>query len=146
MTEFLLDPNIVSEAVKPQPNPLALQRLQTSVGKIAIASVTWHELLYGMRRLPNSRRKQDLGRYLMDVVAATMTIIPYEKLAADWFATERSRLASIGKTPSYSDGQIASLAKSLLRRIAAVNQLVLVTRNISDFADFDGLLLENWFS
>ncbi len=138
MIEFLLDTNIVSEAVKPQPNPLVLQRLQTSVGKIAIASVTWHELLYGMRRLPNSKRKQDLERYLMDVVVATMTTIPYEKLAADWLATEQSRLASIGKTPSYPDGQIAS--------IAAVNQLVLVTRNISDFADFNGLLLENWFN
>ena len=138
MIEFLLDTNIVSEAVKPQPNPLVLQRLQTSVGKIAIASVTWHELLYGMRRLPNSKRKQDLERYLMDVVVTTMTIIPYEKLAADWLATDRSRLASIGKTPSYPDGQIAS--------IAAVNQLVLVSRNISDFADFNGLVLENWFN
>ena len=102
----------MSEAVKPQPNPLVLQRLQT----IAIASVTWHELLYGMRRLSDSKRKQDLERYLVDVVAATMTIIPYEILAADWFATERSRLALIGKTSSYPDGQIAS--------IAAVNQLV----------------------
>ena len=138
MIEFLLDTNIVSEAVKPQPNPLVLQRLQTSVGKIAIAFVTWHELLYGMRRLPSSKRKQDLERYLMNVVAATMIVIPYETLAADWFATERSRLASIGKTSSYPDGQIAS--------IAAVNQLVLVTRNISDFADFNGLLLENWFN
>ena len=36
MIEFLLDTNIVSEAVKPQPNSLVLQRLQTSVGKIAI--------------------------------------------------------------------------------------------------------------
>ena len=97
MIEFLLDTNIVSEAVKPQPNPLVLQRLQTSIGKIAIASITWHELLYGMRRLSDSKRKQDLERYLVDVVAATMTIIPYEILAADWFATERSRLALIGK-------------------------------------------------
>ncbi len=65
MIQFLLDTNIVSEAVKPLPNPLVLQRLQGNVGKIAIASVTWHELLYGMRRLPSSKRKQDLERYLM---------------------------------------------------------------------------------
>ena len=50
-----------------------------------------------MRRLSDLKRKQDLERYLVDVVAATMTIIPYEILAADWFATERSRLALIGK-------------------------------------------------
>jgi tRNA(fMet)-specific endonuclease VapC len=138
MIEFLLDTNIVSEAVKPQPNPFVLQRLQNSIGKIAIASVTWHELLYGMRRLPISKRQQDLARYLMDVVASTMDIIPYDKLSANWFATERSRLASIGKTPSYADGQIAS--------IAAVNHLVIVTRNTSDFADFNGIQVENWFN
>jgi tRNA(fMet)-specific endonuclease VapC len=138
MIEFLLDTNIVSEAVKPQPNPSVLQRLQASIGKTAIASVTWHELLYGMRRLPPSKRKQDLDRYLMNVVASTTDIIPYDRLAADWFATERSRLASIGKTPSYPDGQIAS--------IAVVNNLVLITRNTSDFADFNGIQLENWFN
>jgi tRNA(fMet)-specific endonuclease VapC len=138
MIEFLLDTNIISEAVKLQPNPVVLQRLQTSIGKIAIAAVTWHELLYGMRRLPESKRKQDLECYLTDVVASTINIIPYDKLAADWFATERSRLAAMGKTPSYADGQIAS--------IAAVNDLVLVTRNVSDFADFNGIQLENWFN
>ncbi len=73
----------------------------------------------------------------MNVVASTMSIIPYDTLAADWFASERSRLASIGKSPSYPDGQIAS--------VSAVNNLVLVTRNISDFADFSGVRLENWF-
>ncbi|WP_331281805.1 PIN domain-containing protein [Planktothrix serta] len=39
--------------------------------------------------------------------------------------------------PSYPDGQIAAIAK--------VNHLILVTRNVSDFADSEGLTLENWF-
>ena len=47
------------------------------------------------------------------------------------------RSAQAGKTPSYPDSQIAA--------IAAVNKLVLVTRNVDDFADFQGLLIENWF-
>ncbi len=137
MIEFLLDTNIVSEAVKPEPNAMVIQKLQASVGRISIGAVTWHELLYGMRRLPPSKRKQDLERYLTDVVASTMRIIPYEERAADWFATERSRLVAIGKTPSYSDGQIAA--------IAAVNDVVIVTRNTADFTDFNGIQLENWF-
>ena len=120
MIEFLLDTNIVSEAVKPQPNPLVLQRLQTSIGKIAIASITWHELLYGMRRLSDSKRKQDLERYLVDVVAATMTIIPYEILAADWFATERARLALIGKTLTIPDKDGDDVAHYLEKQLAAL--------------------------
>ena len=43
-------------------------------------------------------------------------------------ATERARIVSIGKTPAFAGGQIAAIAK--------VNALILVTNNISDYADF----------
>jgi tRNA(fMet)-specific endonuclease VapC len=57
--------------------------------------------------------------------------------AAEWFAEERARLSQIGRPPSYPDGQIAA--------IAATNDLILVTRNTTDFADFIDLQVENWF-
>jgi tRNA(fMet)-specific endonuclease VapC len=41
-------------------------------------------------------------------------------------------------------GTTPQLLKSPVGDIARVNDLVLVTRNVSDFADFDGLTLENW--
>jgi tRNA(fMet)-specific endonuclease VapC len=68
---------------------------------------------------------------------AKMPVLPYEKSAAEWFAQERARLTQIGRPPSYPDGQIAA--------VAAVNNLILVTRNTADFAHFAGLRLENWF-
>jgi tRNA(fMet)-specific endonuclease VapC len=43
---------------------------------------------------------------------------------------------NLGKIPSPIDSQIAAIAKT--------NDLVLVTRNIADFKDFD-LPIENWF-
>jgi tRNA(fMet)-specific endonuclease VapC len=46
-------------------------------------------------------------------------------------------LVSIGKTPSFADGQIAAIAK--------VNDLIIVTNNIADYVDFTGLQVENWF-
>jgi tRNA(fMet)-specific endonuclease VapC len=46
-------------------------------------------------------------------------------------------LRQAGRPPSYPDSQIAA--------IAAVNDLVLVTRNVDDFEGFTGLRLENWF-
>jgi len=63
--------------------------------------------------------------------------LPYCDAAAGWFAAERSRLTALGRMPSYPDGQIAVIAR--------VHHLTLVTRNISDFADFEGLAIENWF-
>ncbi|MCA9930516.1 MAG: hypothetical protein KC419_18660 [Anaerolineales bacterium] len=62
---------------------------------------------------------------------------PYDASAAAWFAKERTRLSRMGQPPSYADGQIAA--------IAAANNLILVTRNVSDFAEFDRLIVENWF-
>jgi predicted nucleic acid-binding protein len=51
---------------------------------------------------------------------------------------ERARLIPLGLTPSYADGQIAAIAK--------VNNLILVTRNVADYANFQDLAIENWFS
>ncbi|MFB1486507.1 MULTISPECIES: hypothetical protein [unclassified Thiocapsa] len=40
---------------------------------------------------------------------------------------------------------IEAHADSQIAAIAAVNGLVLVTRNTEDFADFSSLIVENWF-
>jgi tRNA(fMet)-specific endonuclease VapC len=65
-------------------------------------------------------------------------ILPYDASAAAWHARERARLTRRGKRPAFVDGQIAA--------IAAVNDLVLVTRNLRDFSGFSGLEIESWFS
>ncbi|MCW6035243.1 hypothetical protein K4A83_03010 [Spirulina subsalsa FACHB-351] len=71
------------------------------------------------------------------MIQANMVILPYCDAAAGWFAAERARLTTLGRMPSYPDGQIAAIAQ--------VNHLILVTRNVSDFVDFEGLTIENWF-
>jgi tRNA(fMet)-specific endonuclease VapC len=134
---YLLDTNIIAEPTKPQPNPTIANRIAQYYSEVAIASVSWHELWFGTERLPISRRRNNLEQYLNELIDIDMTILPYTTEAARWFATERSRLVSRGLTPSYPDGQIAA--------IAATNNLILVTRNTSDFIYFDGLELENWF-
>lgn len=63
-------------------------------------------------------------------------VLPYDAESALWHAAERARLTRLGRTPPYPDGQIAA--------IAAVNGLILVTANVRDFADFDGLIVEDW--
>ncbi|MBD2579930.1 type II toxin-antitoxin system VapC family toxin [Oscillatoria sp. FACHB-1406] len=135
--KFLLDTNIISESIKLQPNDIFLKHFRQNLEEAAIASVTRHELLYGLYRLPESRRKKNLSDYLTQVIQAKMIILPYCHAAAGWFAAERARLTALGRMPSYPDGQIAAIAK--------VNHLILVSRNVSDFADFEGLTLENWF-
>jgi tRNA(fMet)-specific endonuclease VapC len=66
-----------------------------------------------------------------------LPILPYDDQAANWHAIERERLTQQGKTPPLLDAQIAAYA--------AVNHMTLVTRNVTDFEGFQGLLIENWF-
>ncbi|WP_442940421.1 type II toxin-antitoxin system VapC family toxin [Nostoc sp.] len=137
VSRFLLDTNVISEPLRPQPNAAVIQKLQQYQGEFAIASVTWHELLFGCYRLPASKRRERIEQYLKEILQPNIPILPYESMGAEWFALERVRLVTIGKTPAYPDGQIAAIAK--------VNGLILVTNNISDFIDFQELQLENWF-
>jgi hypothetical protein len=74
---------------------------------------------------------QRIEQYLLHIVQPNISILPYDNVGAEWFALERARLVTIGKTPAYPDRQIAAIAK--------VNGLILVTNNVSDYADFQEL-------
>ncbi|KAM3097203.1 PIN domain-containing protein [Phormidesmis sp. 146-35] len=56
---FLLDTNTISELFRLQPNSSIATKYAQNIDDIAIASVTWHELLYGFHRLPTSRKKKN---------------------------------------------------------------------------------------
>lgn len=133
---YLADTNIVSEMMRPNPHSGVSTRWQFNGAQIAIAAITWHELLTGTFRLPTSRRRAAYESFLYDQLALVTPILPYDQAAAVWHARERSRLIQAGQYPSFPDGQIAA--------IAATNNLILVTRNTVDFADFADLDLENW--
>ena len=137
MSKYLIDTNVLSEPLKLKPNESVMAKMQFHFIDIAIASVTWHEILYGCYRLPPSKKKDRIEQYLKELVMPSFPILDYTAEAAEWQARERQRLTLIGKTPAYADGQIAA--------IASTNSLILVTNNISDFANFNNLKLKNWF-
>jgi tRNA(fMet)-specific endonuclease VapC len=133
--QFLLDTNVVSEVMRIAPNQKVLRNWEANRLELVVAATTWHELLFGIARMIPSERRQLKESFLVEL-SSWLPILPYDHAAADWHAFERARLAAIGKTPAFVDGQIAA--------VAAVNQLTLVTANVSDFAHFTGLEIENW--
>jgi len=133
---YLLDTNVISEPLRPQPARSVLEHLQRHQGEIAIASIVWHELWFGCRRLPRSARRSAIESYLQDVVRPSVPVLPYGGREADWHALERARLTSQGLPPSFPDGQIAS--------IAVTHELTLVTFNLSDFRAFSDLQCISW--
>lgn len=135
-TRFLLDTNVVSEPLRPQPSAGVMRRLREHEGEMAIPALVWHELRFGCARLARSRRREAIERYLDEVVGVSLPILDYDRRTAEWHALERARLVEAGRTPPFVDGQIAA--------IACVNDLILVTSNKADFQDFKGLHVRSW--
>ena len=133
---YLLDTNILSELAKREPNAAVERRLAAHQFQCAVSAPTIEELTFGVQRLPPSPKREMLGSWL-DQILNSFALLPYDHYCAIWLGRERARLAATGKPAPRTDGEIAA--------IAAVNELVLVTRNTADFANFSGLRLENWF-
>jgi tRNA(fMet)-specific endonuclease VapC len=132
---YLLDTNVVSELARPAPDSRVEKLFIAHHGSSVICALTWHELKYGVARMPASRRKHLLEEFLETVVGVRPPLA-YDGRAAEWHAIERARQEALGRQAPFVDGQIAA--------IAAVNGLTLVTRNVSDFAPAKGLKVESW--
>lgn len=125
---FLVDTNILSEPLRQRPRRAILRRLEEHAAAIAVPAPAWHELLFGCRRLPPSKRRDAIEDYLETAVRACFPILAYEESAAAWHAQERARLVAVGRTPPFVAGQIAAIAK--------IHGLTLVTGNTGDFRPF----------
>lgn len=133
---YLLDTSVLSAPISKQPNAEIVRRLARHGRECAIAAPVWHELTYGAGRLPRGRRRSAIESYLQDVVLASFPVLGYDEAAATWHGRERARLDKLGRPAPYADGQIAAIAR--------VNDLVLVTCNVKDFARFEDLEVEDW--
>jgi len=134
--KYLLDASVLSAVIAPEPSRLVLQRLAQREVQCATASVVWNELRFGCERLEPGKRKLELEAFLRDVVLKSFPILPYDREAATWHASERARQERVGRPGPFVDGQIAA--------IAYVHDLVLVTANVKAFNRFKGLTVEDW--
>ena len=57
---IVLDTNVISEIFRPSPEPRVVDWLMSLTGDVAITPVTLAELLAGVRRLPDGRRREEL--------------------------------------------------------------------------------------
>ncbi len=131
---YLLDTNTISDPSRPVPNLGILRRLRQYDGEVALAAPVWHELRFGLERLPPSKKRQKVEDFLRTL--EELPVLAYDAAAAEWHARERARLESIGKVPPFLDGQIAAVANA--------NRLIVVTSNVKDFEIFDGISIEDW--
>jgi tRNA(fMet)-specific endonuclease VapC len=135
MSTFLLDTNVFAALSQPVPNVRIVRAFEGHEDALVTAALVMNEMWFGMMCLAPSKKRAHLERFMNDVVGG-ITVLAYDAQAAHWHANERARLKSLGRTPSFVDGQIAA--------VAAVNDAIIVTANTADFALFHGLRVEDW--
>ena len=133
---WLLDTNVVSEVIRPQPCPMVVDNFVRYQGEIWIAAPVWHELRFGWLRLHAGQRRDAIGRFVQDV-AGQLPVLPYDASAARIQAELRVQRMQAGLVLPFVDGQIAA--------IAIAHGATLVTRNTRDFAGLQGLRMVDWF-
>ena len=125
---ILLDTNIISEFMRPSPNAEVMKWLQSqSLTDLFVSSITITEVMYGLNRMADGKRKQSLALQFQQLLhqAFPQRILTFGYDEAICAADLRSLRSKQGNELHFADAQIAAIAK--------VKSFAVATRNIKDF-------------
>jgi toxin FitB len=135
---ILLDTNVLSELMRPIPDPHVVRWLDARpAGEVWISAVTIAEIRLGILRLPAGKRKA----LLLDLAEQMFKedfhdrCLPFDCEAAFEYAVIVDQRNRQGHPISVEDAQLAAIARTA--------ELALTTRNTKDFSDIEGLTLLN---
>ncbi len=128
MSGYLLDTNVVSELTNDVPDAGVVAFLLEH-DDLWLSSVSIHELEYGLRLLPDGRRRDRLYAAHSGIMSIYGDhILPLDRAGAELAAALRAHTRRSGRTLDLGDALIAGIAQA--------NELTVATRNVRDF---DGL-------
>lgn len=128
---FLLDTNIVSETVRPKPEPKVLGWLERqNPSELFLAAMTIGELMRGARKVKDEQRRQTFEKWIDEDLSQQFEgrILSFDDRAARTWGRLMGDGDRNGLTPPAADAQIAAVALD--------HDLILVTRNVKDFKRF----------
>ena len=135
---ILLDTNVVSELMKPQPDSSVLDWMDRQTkAEVFTSAITCAEIELGISLLPEGKRRDALNKaaHAMFTEDFACAILPFNEDSATHYATLVAQRTRIGRPITTEDAQIAA--------IALQHRLTLVTRNIRDFEKIQNLSLIN---
>ena len=111
---ILLDTNVVSEAMKPAPDPAVRAWLNRQAAEtLYLSSVTLAELLFGVAALPGGKRKDMLAQALDGLMGLFKDrVLPFDADAAQHYAELATTAKTAGRGFPTPDGYIAAIAAS----------------------------------
>lgn len=135
---IIVDTNVVSELMKPSPSAQVVEWVRARNGsELFTTSITLAEILYGLARLPDGRRKELLRTTASEVFAAfDDQVLPFDSSAATHYAEVVGGRDQLGLPIDGFDAQIASICRA--------HGAALATRNLKDFRQTDVNLIDPW--
>lgn len=136
--EILLDTNVLSELMRPQPDVQVLVWFDlNTVAKYYTSAVTKAEILLGISLLPAGKRQTRLANAAAEMFSEEFAgrCLPFDEQSAKIYAELVAERTRAGHPISTEDAQIAAIALS--------NHLCLATRNGKDFNGISGLIVVN---
>jgi len=111
---IVLDTNVVSEAMKPAPQPVLRAWLDNQAAEtLYLSSVTVAELLFGIAALPAGKRKNRLTEAVEGLLALFHDrVLPFDTDAARHYAELAILARTSGRGFPTPDGYIAAIAAS----------------------------------
>ena len=137
---IVLDTNVFSEAMKPEPAPVVRNWLDEQAAEtLYLSSVTVAELYFGIRALPDGRRKQMLAE-TVDTLLGLFDgrILPFDTDAARRYAELAVAARNAGKDFPTPDGYIAA--------IAMAHGFAVATRDASSFKAAGVPIIDPWMT
>lgn len=136
---IILDTNVVSEVLRPQPSDRVIEWMAGLAGDVAITAITLAELLAGVRLLPAGRRRAALAARIDDAIAPyreTRAILPFDDGSAEQYAEVVAIRQRAGRPIHAADAQIAAICRQ--------HRATCATRNVADFASTGIELVDPW--
>jgi toxin FitB len=135
---IVLDTNVVSELMRPSPDPrVAGWADRQAPAEVVTSAVTVAEIGYGIARLPAGRRRELLAAAAEETFGAfAARVLPFDASAAAHYASIVVAREQTGTPISGFDAQIAAICRAHGARLA--------TRNIPDFAELGLQLIDPW--
>jgi len=136
---IVLDTNVLSEALRPAPEPSVLDWLANQPrASLFITTVTRGEILSGIRLLADGKRRRGLSDAAKKIFDADFAdqVLSFDSDAADMNAEIAASRRTTGKPISQFDAMIVAMARSRGAGLA--------TRNVKDFEDCGVDLIDPW--
>jgi predicted nucleic acid-binding protein len=135
---ILLDTNVVSEPLSARPHPEVLAWIDAQAsGTLFLSAVSVAEILFGVTRLPEGRRKNQLRASAEELLALFATVtLAFDEAAARRFAALAALARESGQAFPTADGYIAA--------IASVHGLAVATRDSGPFLAAGLTVINPW--